>query len=478
MTALLIHAIGPTGHKQRFFYDPQASTFTFEDGTNVPFRPLKEPKKASTVPAVKISAKAPGRKSKKITRLKIQMGLSCNYSCGYCNQKHVPHADQTTHADVAPFLAQLPTWLEPKDQFIVEFWGGEPLVYWKTLQPLAEEIRARYPLAAFSVITNGALLTREKNEWLDRLGFQVAVSHDGPAQTTRGEDPLEDPTSRDAIMDLFARLHPQHRVSFNTMLHRKNVDRTALQVFFKELTGADDVVIGEGGVIDAYDDAGMELLFQDGEHYMARAKLFADIADGSASNFMAVRDRIVELVDSIATRRQAKTLGQKCAMERDDYIAVDLKGNVLTCQNMSNVAIAPNGHPHKIGHVSEFDKIEMRTSTHWAHRSDCPTCPVLQLCKGSCMFLEGDNFEQSCESSYDVNIAYFVAAFEYITNGYRPVFIDGPGIPDHRKDIWGGVFEGRLPPTKKRKPFPIPVVQADAAPAVNVQPDLFEGETK
>jgi uncharacterized protein len=464
MSALLIHAVGPTGHKQRFFYDPQASTFTFEDGARVPFRPLIEPKKASSVPAPKISADAPGRKSKKIARLKIQLGLNCNYSCGYCNQKHVPHADQTTSEDVAPFLAQLPTWLQPKDAFVVEFWGGEPLVYWKTLQPLAEEIRARYPQAMLSIITNGALLTRDKNAWLDRLGFQVAVSHDGAAQAVRGEDPLEDPTARDAIMDLFTRLHPQKRISFNTMLHRQNADRAALQTFFKELTGAEDVVIGEGGVIDAYDDAGMELLFQADEHYAARAKLFSDIAEGAASNFSAVRDRIVELTDSIATGRQAKTLGQKCGMDNPDYIAVDLKGNVLTCQNMSNVAVAPNGQPHKIGHVSDFDNIALRTSTHWAHRADCGTCPVLQLCKGSCMFLEGEQFAASCESSYDVNIAYFVAAFEYMTGGYRPVFIDGEGVPDHRKDVWGAVLN-KPAPTYGRKPFPIPVVTAEAAPA-------------
>ena len=315
-----------------------------------------------------------------------------------------------------------------------------------------------------SIITNGALLTRDKNAWLDRLGFQVAVSHDGAAQAVRGEDPLEDPTARDAIMDLFTRLHPQKRISFNTMLHRQNADRAALQTFFKELTGAEDVVIGEGGVIDAYDDAGMELLFQADEHYAARAKLFSDIAEGAASNFSAVRDRIVELTDSIATGRQAKTLGQKCGMDNPDYIAVDLKGNVLTCQNMSNVAVAPNGQPHKIGHVSDFDNIALRTSTHWAHRADCGTCPVLQLCKGSCMFLEGEQFAASCESSYDVNIAYFVAAFEYMTGGYRPVFIDGEGVPDHRKDVWGAVLN-KPAPTYGRKPFPIPVVTAEAAPA-------------
>ena len=464
MSALLIHAIGPTGHKQRFFYDPQTSAFTFEDGAIVPFKPITEPRPANPVPMAKVSPQTPGKKAGRVAKLKIQLGLNCNYGCDYCNQKHVPHAGQTNADDIAPFLAQLPTWLTPKDQFSIEFWGGEPLVYWKTLKPLAEDLRARYPQAQFSIITNGALLTAEKNEWLDSLGFSVGISHDGPAHETRGEDPLEDPVARDGILDLFRRLHPQRRVTFNTMIHRKNVDRAALQHFFRELTGAEDVCIGEGGIIDAYDDAGMALLFQEGEHYMARAKMFADLGNQQATNFVGVRDRIVELIQSIAEGRKAKSLGQKCAMDRDDHIAVDLKGNVLTCQNVSSVAVAPNGQPHLLGHVSELASVELKSATHWSFRDDCKTCPVLQLCKGSCMFLEGDNFAASCESSYSTNIAYFVAAFEYMTNGYRPVFIDGD-LPDHRKDIWGAVL-GEKPVPQTRKPFPIPVVTENTgAPA-------------
>lgn len=456
-TALLIHAVGQTGHKQRYFYDPQNSTLTFEDGAKVPFRPLDEPKKLANVPRAKVSATTPGRKSRKVSRLKIQLGLNCNFSCEYCNQKHVPHAAQTTHEDIEPFLAQLPSWLQPKDEFTVEFWGGEPFVYWKTLKPLAEKIHELYPSAQFVVITNGSLLTLEINAWLEQHNFFVGVSHDGAAQALRGPDPLENPSSRVAILDLFRRLHPLGRMSFNTMIHRNNVDRAALQLFFKALTGTEDVRIGEGGVIDAYDDASMELLFQQDEHYAARAKMFADIASGAASNFQQVSERVVELVQSVVNGRKASTLGQKCGMDNEDNIAVDLKGNVLTCQNMSNVAIAPNGKSHKIGHVSDMDAVALDTSTHWSFRKDCPTCPVLQLCKGSCMFLEGENFAASCESSYDTNIAYFAAAFEYMTGGYRPVYIDGAGVPEHRKDVFGAV-KGITPPAYGRKSFPIPVV--------------------
>jgi uncharacterized protein len=122
--------------------------------------------------------------------------------------------------------------IEPPDR--IEFWGGEPFVYWKTLKPLAERLRQLYTEASFTIITNGSLLDFEKNEWLDRIGFGVGLSHDGPGYHARGADPLDDPEKRAAIMDLYARLHPQGRISVNAMLHADNRSRAHVQAWLQE----------------------------------------------------------------------------------------------------------------------------------------------------------------------------------------------------------------------------------------------------
>lgn len=218
-----------------FFYNNETSTLTHEDGTHVDLSHLG----VEAAPLVKkTAATVPVGKTSDIRRLKIQMGLSCNYSCEYCSQRFVPHADETSKKDVGSFLAKLPQWFDGgedgKGQGVrIEFWGGEPFVYWKTFKPLAEGVRARYPNADFLVITNGSLLDLEKNEWLDRLGFAVAISHDGPGQHVRGPDPLADPKRREAILDLFRRLHPRKKISFNSMLNRHNMSRLAFYEFFK-----------------------------------------------------------------------------------------------------------------------------------------------------------------------------------------------------------------------------------------------------
>jgi uncharacterized protein len=173
------------------------------------------------------------------------------------------------------------------------------------------------------------------------------------------------------------------------------------------------------------------------DHINYRSASFGELRKGQASHIDAVNRKINDFIKSIVTRRPATALGQKCGMDRADNIAVDLKGQVLTCQNVSAVATSFNGASHLIGNVADFDNIKLTTSTHWSHRAECLNCPVLQLCHGSCMFLAGDMWELACDNSYSDNIPFFMSAWEILT-GTIPYYIDGPQA-DARKDIIGAV---------------------------------------
>jgi uncharacterized protein len=431
-----------TGRRARFFYDNLTSELLREDGTPVVAHTNVDATPAAH-PAFAVSKSTPGAKGR-VRTLKIQLGLGCNFSCEYCNQRSslpdapiaAPRTDQ-----VDRFLSGLASWFDGGEDgqgtgCRIEFWGGEPLVYWKSLKPLAEAMRARFPLAVFTMITNGSLLDVNINAWLDRLGFHVSISHDGPGQAIRGPDPLNNPKSREAIRDLYQRLHPQGRFSFNAMVHRGNPSRASINQFFVELTEDPSVVIGEGSVIDPYDVGGLRHSFQSDQDSLAfRRSAFADIRHGRACNFVVVNQRLTDIVNSISHRRHAGLLGQKCGMDRSDAIAVDLNGNALTCQNVTSKSTAPNGGSHGIGHVSDFKGIRLTTATHWSHRQDCTNCPVLQSCKGSCMFLEGPLWDAACDNAFADHLPFFAAAIEHIT-GYMPFFIDGPQRAS-RRDIFG-----------------------------------------
>jgi uncharacterized protein len=96
-------------------------------------------------------------------------------------------------------------------------------------------------------------------------------------------------------------------------------------------------------------------------------------------------------------------------MDEEDQLAVDLAGNVMTCQNTGAKG------KHGIGSVKDLDAVRLDTAWHWSHRDTCSHCPVLQLCKGSCMFLEDELFAQSCENEYRYNTAVLAGVIKYVT---------------------------------------------------------------
>ena len=429
-----------------FFYDNINSTLIDEIGKDV--IPSTQSFKSQ---AFQTSIDNPaGKTSPK--KLKISLGLSCNYSCEYCSQRFVPHSNETNKHDIQPFLDGLDNWVKDTPE-VIEFWGGEPLVYVKTLVPLAEALRAKYPDVSFTMITNGALLNPEINEWLDRMGFNIGISHDAMGQSVRGPDPFDDEKTREGIIDLYSRLKPQGRISFNTMLHKGNQSRAAVQKWWIERFGT-SVNIGEGAFIDPYDEGGVGSSLQSEEEQIEYRKLaFEELRKGQVGNFDVVRGKMQDFIMSLEQRRNAYSLGQKCGMDRADNIAVDLNGNVLTCQNVSAVSTAPNGQSHKIGHVSDFENIKLKTSTHWSQRDHCKSCPVLQLCKGSCMFLEGKLWEVGCNNSFSDNLPFFAGTIEYLT-GYKPYRIEHPDLPEVRQDIWAEQYK----PKKLNKIFEIKAI--------------------
>lgn len=447
MAVFNIEAKNPTsGEVAALLYDNLTSQLTYA-ATGQPAVMVMDVTPRQDAPVVSLQSPL-GKTSPKV--LKISLGLSCNYECEYCSQRFVPRAAETNPGDVDDFVAGLDAWVTTPPER-VEFWGGEPLVYIKTMRPLAEKIRAKYPDARLLVITNGSLLTDEINAWIDAMGFEVGLSHDGPGQHVRGPDPLEVPEKKRAILDLYSRLAPKGRISFNAMLNRHNQSRAAIQRFFVELTGDQNVRIGEGSFVDAYDAGGMASSLLPQEFAPYRNLAFHEIRTGQASSFNQLSMKVGGFINSLRTARPASAVGQKCGMDRPDNIAVDLRGNVLTCQNTSAESVAPNGQSHHIGNVADMGNVKLNTATHWSKRKDCPSCPMLQICQGSCMFLEGPLWDRSCDNAYSDAVPIFAAGIEFLT-GCVPIFIDGDFRED-RKDIFGLV--NGVPDAKPKRVIPI-----------------------
>jgi uncharacterized protein len=393
-----------TQDKKTIIYDTSISSLKWEDGSYI-VNPLKESSE------VKIPAKI-NKGKRNLKTIKIQLGLSCNFECEYCSQRFIPRAEETNPEYVDNFVNNMDSWYKGAGDMHFEFWGGEPFVYWKTFKPLAEKLKLKYPNSTMSVITNGSLLDKEKNDWLEALEFSMSISHDGPGQFVRGPDPFDDPKSKEGILDIFKRFAPKGKISFNPMINSKNISRAAINDWFMELIKTElgeeylqHIHFGEGGFVDAYDEGGLENSLLDGEKDIEYRNIAAEeLRSGKANRFHTFTVKSMNFIESLQNQVRIESLGQKCGMDKDDNIAVDLHGNVMTCQNVSTVSNNPAGISHHIGHVSNLEAVEVKTATHWSDRKECSDCPVLHLCKGACMFLSGDLWEASCNNAYSDNV--------------------------------------------------------------------------
>jgi uncharacterized protein len=385
------------GGKHHLRYNPHTSEC---EGLPLPVAP------GIFAPVARVAKDKPLGKSRAPRILKIQLGLSCNYACSYCNQAfQIADATVSKLADVEHFLTELDGWITGAPETI-ELWGGEPFLYWAKIKRLIPALAERFPAAAFSIITNGSLLDREKLDFIAAHDIAITISHDGPGQHLRGPDPLGDAQKRAWIEALLA--ERPDKTSFNAVLTRENHDLGALKAWFAEHVGP-DIFVGLEGVVNVYDAATAigTGRFEPAELNSLTRSIFEALVEDP--NAFGLGERIDEFYASIQRQRPIEALGQKCGMDREDSIAVDLRGNVMTCQNTGAKGV------HKIGHVAQFDAIALNTATHFALRKECMACPVVQLCKGSCMFLEGEFFAQSCANEFAFNMGIMMAAIWHLT---------------------------------------------------------------
>ena len=406
----------PDDQEVRLHYRPHGSELL--DGQGEPLLLDAAPQAFAEVD--RVSPNAPGGKSRRVATLKIQLGLRCNYGCSYCNQASaVADASVTRTADVDAFLERLPMWLQGAPQRI-EFWGGEPLLYFAKLRRLVPALRSRYPAATFTLVTNGSLLDAEILAFFDTWDLHVAVSHDGPGQHLRGPDPFEHPRTAHWLRTLWHRRGRTGHARFNVVLTPANADIAATRAWFVQRLQDEDVEVDVEGVVSVYDERTLHGpgAWTEEDYHRLHDSIATGFESGVALRYASVREKARDFVRSLQHQRPGSALGQKCGMDQPDQLAVDLQGQVMTCQNTG-----ARGR-HHLGQVEAMESVRLATATHWSHRECCSHCPVVQLCRGGCMFLQGAHFAQSCLNEYRFNLAILDGVLRSVT-GLRLQRVEG-----------------------------------------------------
>lgn len=404
MAIFRLNCIDPKNGKNTvLIYDSAASTLKYEDGQYaVEPLPKEERKKPREFQRTQLGEK--NVKQHGIRFLRIVLGTKCNYKCAYCSQAFdAPEEQVTSIADVDTFMSRLDEWLtgEPKR---IELWGGEPLVYIKFLRKMLPRLRAKFPNSQITTITNGSLLTDEIVDFLVKYKVLFSISHDAYGQSIRGEDILDDP-EKVKIIDRAERLvnkinSPTRSFTFNTTLNKKVIDPIRAREFFVKKFGRDivvstDPVLAVGRAeIDKDTIPSGEQLSELAQNVATAAMLHPDMS--AYSLFRYERN----FINALRNQIPLDAVGQKCDVDRDSSLVVDILGNVYTCQNFVKKGDVK-------GSVYDFDNISIRNVQHFSNRKCCRSCPFAHLCMGGCPAIQGNAFAATCR----VKFAYYAGLF-------------------------------------------------------------------
>jgi uncharacterized protein len=413
-------------------YDPyQSKLFWKDNNEDIVISEVDEEIRSKIFP---ISPQNPGTKTISLKKIKVQMGFACNYTCTYCSQNNQrsfsTDTAKKTQDKVSGFFEKMPTWFDGGEDGLgsgvhLEFWGGETLLYWNAVEDLAKLLREKYPKISLALFTNGSLVKKEMVDFAKKVSLHFIVSHDGPTfNEDRAKDPFDIPSQAEGLHYLFNTLNPLGLISFNATVSPKNYSITKIRDYIANKLGVDSKkIIVTNDLATPYDSEGLSYVTQPEKRRELVNNLFQEFKSLFPFNMkLGMTDQVMhDFYESIRISRSAEFVGQKCSMDLPSSIAVDIDGNVLTCQNVT----AKGGH--KIGHVDELAKVELNTAYHWSQRNECISCPVVQICKGSCMFLKDDLWNAACDQHFTWGLSYLALAL-FLQTDMKLIKIDGSVI--------------------------------------------------
>ena len=129
--------------------------------------------------------------NRNVNTIFIMLGNECNLNCKYCLQHPlVEHPiSHEINPDIYDFIEEVCTELSDGNKLRLQFFGGEPLLFWDNIKTIVTETQKRKMPVEYSLMTNGKLITQEMVDFFNKYEFWICVSWDGfNVKQTRGFD--------------------------------------------------------------------------------------------------------------------------------------------------------------------------------------------------------------------------------------------------------------------------------------------------
>lgn len=162
----------------------------------------------------------------------MYLGNGCNFNCKYCSEAGANTGTFGITMETLPeFKRKFKKVLEEYPVQTLQFFGGEPMMYYEEMMDISRTAKEWKPDLQFTMITNGSLITLKKAEELMELDFGISISHDGPYQEIQRD---VDFLKRNPDPFLYYLDDDITRMSFGSTLSYPNYDYLAVYEYFED----------------------------------------------------------------------------------------------------------------------------------------------------------------------------------------------------------------------------------------------------
>ena len=314
-------------------------------------------------------------------RVSVILGMACNFACVYCYEGSLKGAAAMNDATAGQLAAYLLARFAAgkKKRLILDFYGGEPLLYVPRIKDLAGRLRPAVEALGgsfeFTLVANGSLLTGEVARELAAHGLaSVKVTVDGTADNHDRFRPFRDGGGSwerivGNLLDcrgLCAITLSGNYTAGNYQLFPALLDSLAERGF----------VPSDFGSVQFYPVMQVNDRFANPEF---TGGCCSDDEPWVHAASLALREEILR-----RGYRFPKLAPSPCMVDLDDAFTVDHDGSIYKCVTLI-------GHPElACGDIWRGMAEDWKTAwcvDHWKDEPQCRACVYLPLCFGGCRYM-------------------------------------------------------------------------------------------
>lgn len=350
-----------------------------------------------------------------LSAITLMVCQECNMKCAYCYGECGEYNNKgkmslETAIKAVDYLIENST----DDKLGISFLGGEPLMNFelikKVIEYCGEKSKETGKQFAYTITTNGTLLTKEKEEFLIANKVKLQISIDG---TKKAHDSMRyfenKKPSYDVVVEKTKNLREKGLVTARATLSPANLDYVKTFEHLDELGFAGVPIAPAKNLLDEVDRKKEYIEFMKYADYFKQQVKDRNI---DKVNKMTEFTKALEKIDNAGKREYG------CGAFHRMY-AVDIDGCLYPCHRFVGLP------EFCVGSIYDEQRREVEKWLYVDERRKCSKCWLKNLCGGGCAYENyvqtGSINEASTDFCKHMNLLFKTAISAYIENNYISV---------------------------------------------------------